>query len=52
MKKIFALALAAVLALSMVACGGSEPAPAPAEPEVYKTGMGTVISASVTEEDA
>ena len=50
MKKVFALALAAALALSMVACGSSEPA-APAEPEVFKTGMGTVISASVANED-
>ena len=51
MKKVFALALAAALALSMVACGSSEPA-APAEPEVtYKTGLGTVISASVANED-
>ena len=51
MKKIFALALAAAMAMSMVACGSSEPA-APEVPEVYKTGMGTVISASVTDEDA
>ena len=50
MKKVFALALAAALALSMVACGSSESA-APAEPEVFKTGMGTVISASVANED-
>ena len=50
MKKVFALALAAALALSMVACGSSEPA-APAEAEVFKTGMGTVISASVANED-
>ncbi|MBQ7283496.1 MAG: hypothetical protein IJW74_01380 [Oscillospiraceae bacterium] len=51
MKKIFALALTAALAISMVACGSSAPAE-PETPEVYKTGMGTVISASVTEEDA
>ena len=51
MKKIFALALAAAMAMSMVACGSSAPAE-PEAPEVYKTGMGTVISASVTEEDA
>ena len=44
MKKVFALALTAALALSMVACGSSEPA----APEVtYKTGLGTVITASV-----
>ena len=30
MKKLFALLLAGAMALSMVACGGSEPAPAPA----------------------
>ena len=52
MKKVLALALAAALALSMVACGSSEPA-APAEPEVtYKTGLGTVISVSAKNEDA
>ncbi|MBE6877810.1 MAG: hypothetical protein E7488_01405 [Ruminococcaceae bacterium] len=52
MKKIFALALAAAMAMSMVACGSSEPA-APAEPELtYKTGVGSVISVAVTEEDA
>ena len=32
MKKLLALLLAGAMALSMVACGGSEPAPAPAEP--------------------
>ena len=48
MKKVFALALAAAMALSMVACSS-----APAEPEVtYKTGMGTVISVSPSNEDA
>ena len=39
MKKIFALALAAAMAMSMVACGSSEPAE-PEVPEVYKTGIG------------
>ncbi|MBQ6896387.1 MAG: hypothetical protein IJN69_04185 [Oscillospiraceae bacterium] len=45
MKKVLALALTAAMALSMVACGGSEPA-APAEPEAatYKVGMGIVVS--------
>ena len=49
MKKVLALALAAAMALSMVACGSSEPA----APEVtYKTGLGTAISVSATNEDA
>ena len=42
MKKVIALALAALMGLSMVACGAKEPA-APAL--TYKTGLGTVISA-------
>ncbi len=51
MKKIIALALAAVMAISMVACGG-ETAPADV---TYKTGMGIVVSPSLrdaTEEKA
>ena len=52
MKKVLALALAAAMALSMVACGSSEPA-APAEPEVtYKTGLGVVVEVAPTNEDA
>ena len=31
MKKLLSLLLAGALALSLVACGGSEPAPAPSE---------------------
>ena len=50
MKKVFALALAAAMALSMVACSSTT---TPAEPELtYKTGLGTVISVSATNEDA
>ena len=41
MKKIIALALLACLMLSMVACGGGEPAKKEAE---YKLGMGVVVS--------
>ena len=48
MKKIIALALTAVMALSLVACGGSEPA-APAK---YKVGMGHGVSAKVTDATA
>ena len=48
MKKIIALALTAVMALSLVACGGSEPA-APAK---YKVGMGHNISAKMTDATA
>ena len=48
MKKIIALALTAVMALSMVACGGSEPE-APAK---YKVGMGHNISAKMTDATA
>ena len=48
MKKVIALALTAVMALSMVACGGSEPA-APAK---YKVGMGHNISAKMTDATA
>ena len=52
MKKFFALALTAALAISMVACS-SAPASSETEPEVtYKTGMGTVISVKPTNEDA
>ena len=52
MKKVLALALAAAMALSMVACVSSEPA-APAEPEVtYKTGLGVVVEVAPTNEDA
>ena len=52
MKKVLALALAAAMALSMVACGSSEPA-APAEPEVtYKTGLGAVVEVAPTNETA
>ena len=46
MKKVIALALAAVMALSMVACGG-ETAPTAT---TYKVGMGVVVEA--TEADA
>ena len=48
MKKIIALALTAVMTLSLVACGGSEPA-APAK---YKVGMGHNISAKMTDATA
>ena len=48
MKKIIALALAAVMALSMVACGG-ETAQAPAK---FKVGMGHNISAKMTDATA
>ena len=49
MKKVLALALAAAMALSMVACGSSEPA----APEVtYKTGLGVVVEVAPTNEDA
>ena len=48
MKKVLALALAALMGLSMVACGAKEPA-APAL--TYKTGLGTVISVKATNED-
>ena len=37
MKKLFALALAAVMAVSMVACGGGEDTPAYDENEVLAT---------------
>ena len=48
MKKVLALALAAAMALSMVACGSSEPA----APEVtYKTGLGVVVEVAPTNED-
>ena len=51
MKKVLALALAAAMALSMVACGST--ASEPAAPEVtYKTGLGTAISVKATNEDA
>ncbi len=57
MKKFFALALTAALAISMVACSS---APASSETTeggeetalTYKTGIGTVISYSATEESA
>ena len=49
MKKVLALALAAAMALSMVACGSSEPA----APEVtYKTGLGAVVEVAPTNETA
>ena len=48
MKKIIVLALTAVMALSMVACGGSEPA----APDRYKVGMGHGVSAKVTDATA
>ena len=49
MKKVLALALTAAMALSMVACGSSEPA----APEVtYKTGLGVVVEVAPTNEDA
>ena len=52
MKKFFALALTAALAISMVACS-SAPASSETEPEVtYNTGMGTVISVKPPNEDA
>ena len=46
MKKILALALTAALAVSMVACGSSEPE-APAV--TYKTGVGSVITVKGTD---
>ena len=52
MKKVIALALAAVMALSMVACGGETATETPAK---YKVGMGMVVSPSLrdaTEEKA
>ncbi len=48
MKKVIALALAAVMAFSMVACGGEE---APAD-VTYKTGMGIVVSPSLRDATA
>ncbi|MBQ6929296.1 MAG: hypothetical protein IJN27_03210 [Oscillospiraceae bacterium] len=52
MKKVLALALAAAMALSMVACGSSAPAE-PEAPEVtYKTGLGVVVEVAPTNEDA
>ena len=49
MKKVLALALAAAMSLSMVACGSSEPA----APEVtYKTGLGAVVEVAPTNETA
>ena len=48
MKKVIALALSVVMALSLVACGGSEPA-APAK---FKVGMGHNISAKMTDATA
>ena len=51
MKKVLALALAAAMALSMVACGSKAPAE-PAAPEVtYKTGLGAVVEVAPTNED-
>ena len=52
MKKIFALALTAAMAISMVACGSSEPAGEPEVELTYKTGIGTVITYTATAEDA
>ena len=52
MKKIFALALTAALALSMAACGSSEPAEPEAPELTYKTGVGSVVSVSPKDEDA
>ena len=49
MKKVIALAMAAVMALSMVACGGGETATAPAK---FKVGMGHNISAKMTDATA
>ena len=49
MKKVLALALTAALALSMVACGSSEPA-APAV--TYKTGLGAVVEVAPTDATA
>ena len=48
MKKVIALALAAVMALSMVACGGTETETV----ATYKTGMGAVVSPSLTDATA
>ncbi len=48
MKKIIALALAAVMALSMVACGG-ETAP---EVATYKVGMGVFVEETATDATA
>jgi len=48
MKKVIALALSVVMALSLVACGGGEPA-APAK---FKVGMGAVVSPSLRDATA
>ena len=53
MKKVIALLLVAMMALSLVACG-NDPAPAPTpDPEptasTYKTGLGMVVSMSGTD---
>ena len=48
MKKVLALALAAAMALSMVACGSTTSEPA--APEVtYKTGLGAVVEVAPTD---
>lgn len=49
MKKVIALAMAAVMALSMVACGGETTVEAPAK---FKTGMGIVVSPSLSDATA
>ena len=49
MKKVLALALTAALALSMVACGSSEPA---APTVTYKTGLGAVVEVAPTDATA
>ena len=47
MKKVIALALSVVMALSLVACGGE-----PAAPAKFKVGMGHNISAKMTDATA
>ena len=47
MKKVIALALSVVMALSLVACGGE-----PAAPAKFKVGMGAVVSPSLRDATA
>jgi len=48
MKKVIALALSAVMALSIVACSKTEPRPA----ETYKTGLGIITTATTRDATA
>ena len=48
MKKIIAILLVAMMALSLVACG-EKPAPTPDPTTTYKTGLGMVVSMSGTD---